>query len=391
MVVRQRKAREARYDGADGTVGRCVPVTRLGATSKQTTPPLLSVISVCRMTGLPMPKNVPITDEGYEDFEAFFSGGDPSGSAAAGSSSSRSAAKSTKAAELMSKAARREARAKQDSNAFAPNFELGAVGRRTGIKIRNDVPRTQDGYEDFEAFFKSPNQASTSRSRMSARTSVASSVGVGRRASTVADADKSGWSMTNGHQDSENDEDNSDEGESFPLSAVETSIHAAFIDTRDHIVPVPMDDFEFEAGADNPISDDKPASDDEHSFANQAGTPASPQQTPPPDASSDYDEEEQDALHPLPTEQHQYSDDDEESVAHDVHFQDTNSESDNDEPNPFLDSRASAAANGKKSKRKGTDGATSPKKSANTKKRRWESEEPEGGESCSPDPLSDDI
>lgn len=170
-----------------------------------------------------MPKNVPITDEGYEDFEAFFSGngGDagPSRSAAKSSKSNKgsaAAAGPTAAADLLSKAARREARSKQDTNVFAPNFELGAVGRRTGIKIRNDVPRTQEGYEDFEAFFKSPTGAtghkSKRSSRPSVRTSAASSIGVGRRASTATDVDKSAWSVANGHEDDEDEDSEQDEG-----------------------------------------------------------------------------------------------------------------------------------------------------------------------------------
>lgn len=181
MVGRQRKAREPKYDTANGTVGRCV-LSHPGERERDA--------DGCenRLTGLPMPKNVPITDEGYEDFEAFFTDAGPS--TRRRSSSSRAAAQATQpAADLLSKAARREARSKQNPSSVAPNFELGTVGRRTGIKMRADVPRTQEGYEDFEAFFKSPGSAAsaTSSAKGKGRNSRrVSSVGVGRRAS-VAD------------------------------------------------------------------------------------------------------------------------------------------------------------------------------------------------------------
>lgn len=159
-----------------------------------------------------MPKDVPITDEGYEDIDAFFSG-EPAASTSRRGSSGTS--KKGKATEMLSKAARREAKSKND---FAPNFELGQVGRRTGVKIRSDVPRTQAGYEDFDAFFKSPTSASahgapSSNGRGSARLSTTSSVGVGRRASVAdTDYDKSRRASTFSFVDTEHNSDDDDEG-----------------------------------------------------------------------------------------------------------------------------------------------------------------------------------
>ena len=123
-----------------------------------------------------MPTNVPLNEDGAEDFEAFFTS--PKSQAV----STKSSSKKRKTPASSKEAKRRQARPDKA-------HQLGEVGRVTGKVIRG-APRNSDGVEDIDAFYKSPTEGGTTgkksiaiESRRVSTMSMASSVGVARRES----------------------------------------------------------------------------------------------------------------------------------------------------------------------------------------------------------------
>jgi len=128
-----------------------------------------------------MPTNVPLNEDGAEDFEAFFTS--PKSAAASSRGTSTRKAKNNKTPSAV--AGGRKARAARPDKAH----ELGEVGRVTG-KVIKGAPRNSEGVEDIDAFYKSPTEAGTTTKKTisvtemeSRRISMASSVGVARRES----------------------------------------------------------------------------------------------------------------------------------------------------------------------------------------------------------------
>lgn len=151
-----------------------------------------------RLTGAPMPKNVPLTEEGVEDYEAFFSPPQASKSNGAALKSARSKQR-MKAMNTSSGIPLNNADAHRREDRPDKAHELGMVGRKTGVRMRDNVPKNAMGVEDIDAFFRSPTNTIASVNLMSAKSTVSirdvngmkgasasarrrvSSVGLGRR------------------------------------------------------------------------------------------------------------------------------------------------------------------------------------------------------------------